>query len=139
MEPTVPGRGVTVLIVEDDRRIRRAMRLLFATIAGSVGQVTSANGADALRLAAELDPGVALVDVSASDRAAGLPVLRTLADAGWQVVALSAQGGLETAALQNGAAAFLDTGADPDEIVALVRRLVERQQGGRSHATDATD
>lgn len=134
------GPGVAVLIVEDDRRIRQAMRLLLATLENSACVVAVPSAEAALHRAVELSPGVAVIGLSVSDAIASLHLLRALKNAGWQVVALSAQSGLLSTALAHGAAAFVDTGADPDEIIRLVHQLLgHAHPDRRSDAIDAVD
>src|SRR5690242_17751224 len=98
---------VRVLIVEDDPRVRTALRRFLATsddfeVVGDAGST-----AVALRLAQEVPPAVALVDVHLPDPADGLGLVQTFtAQLGIPVVALSIHGAVRARALAAGADEF---------------------------------
>jgi two-component system, NarL family, invasion response regulator UvrY len=77
---SVPGRPVTVLAVDDQAVFRRAARSLIAATPGfeQVGEASS--GAEALELAAKLDPDLVLIDVRMPDMD-GIETARRLARA----------------------------------------------------------
>jgi two-component system, NarL family, invasion response regulator UvrY len=118
---------VRVLIVEDDPRVRTALRR-FLSASDDVEVVGDAGGREsALRLAMDLVPAVALVDVHLPDAADGLELLHALTDLGVPVVAISIHGSVRGSALAAGADQFLDKDSAPDLMVAALRRAAQRR------------
>lgn len=122
-DPT-PGCAIRVLLADDEQMIRHGVRLILqhADRIEVVGE--AANGADAVRLAAEQRPDVVLLDIR-------MPVLDGLAaieqllvlDPAPQVVMLTTFGDEENVlrALTAGATGFLLKDEGPQELISAVR------------------
>jgi DNA-binding NarL/FixJ family response regulator len=113
-----------VLIADDDRRVRRALRALLEAeddlvVVGEVGTPT-----EVLARANALQPTVILLDLQLPTAAQGLALLPRLAR--WPVVALSVRGGLREPALRAGASAFVEKGAVPEALLAALRAAATR-------------
>jgi DNA-binding NarL/FixJ family response regulator len=112
-----------VLVVDDHPLTRDALASLLAQ--GGFDVVgEAADGTDAIRLAAELQPELVLLDLSMPglDGLAALPRLRAAAP-GCEVVVLTASGTEENllAAIRAGAAGYLLKSEPPERIVAFLR------------------
>ncbi|MGH4033210.1 response regulator [Actinomycetota bacterium Odt1-20B] len=118
-----PG-PVRVLLADDEEMIRRGVDMILQHADGVEVVGEAVNGAEAVTLAAELHPDVALVDIR-------MPVLDGLAaiaplvalDPKPQVVMLTTFGDEENVmrALQAGASGFLLKDESPDELIRAVR------------------
>jgi DNA-binding NarL/FixJ family response regulator len=98
---------VRVLIVENDSRVRTALRTFLSSKGFDVVGV-AADPATALEIARELMPAVAVVDVFLPDADRGLVVVRALAgELGIPAVAISVSYGVAGRALAAGAYRFL--------------------------------
>jgi DNA-binding NarL/FixJ family response regulator len=118
---------VRVLIVEDDPRVRTALRRFLSAsdnieVVGDAGERESA-----LELARQLAPAVALVDVHLPTQSDGLGLVHSLTDLGVPVVAISIHGSARGSALAAGAEQFLDKDSAPDHMVAALRRTAKRR------------
>ena len=117
------GAGVTrrVLVVDDDARVRQALRALIASSEGLslAGEASSAT--DALRADDNLVPDVVLLDLLLPSAGDGLAVIDALVARGREVVALTIRVELRAAALEAGAAAFLEKGVTPDALLDVLR------------------
>ncbi len=111
--------AIGVLVVDDDSRVRRALRALLEA-AGTRVVATCRSGNEARRL---LRDGVDLVvaDLLLPDAERGLKLVADLTAAGLPVVAISVQGGLRSAALAAGAVSFLEKDGLPDTLISGVR------------------
>ena len=111
-----------VLIVDDDVRVRRALRSLLEcapdlTVVGEAGSARSAR-----RLDLELLPDVVVLDLLLPQAPEGMQVLRELRDRGRPVVAISRMGELGPQAMGAGAHAFLEKhGRDVDDLLDMIR------------------
>jgi DNA-binding NarL/FixJ family response regulator len=111
-----------VLVVDDDARVRTALRETFAlesdmSLVGEAG-----DAAAALAVAAATDPDVALVDVLLPDDGIGLALVGSLSRRpGCGVVAMSVRSALRERALSAGAVAFVEKGDDIDVLLGSVR------------------
>jgi DNA-binding NarL/FixJ family response regulator len=111
-----------VLIVDDDARVRRALRSLIEcsvdlTVVGEAGSTPSA-----MRLDLELLPDVVVLDLLLPQAPEGMQVLRELRDRGRPVVAISRMGELGPQAMVAGAHAFLEKhGRDVDDLLHMIR------------------
>jgi DNA-binding NarL/FixJ family response regulator len=117
---------ITVLIADDHPVVRQGLQVLLS-VTGDIEVVgEAADGGQAVALAAELDPDVILLDLKLPVLD-GVAVLHELRDAGLRARALvltSAAGrGLETLAVQAGAAGFLYKDVDPDALVRALRSV----------------
>lgn len=83
------------------------------------GEASSA--ADALRADEELVPHVVLLDLLLPSAQEGFDVLRHLVARGREVIALTIRVELRRAALEAGAAAFLEKGVNPDALLDVLR------------------
>jgi DNA-binding NarL/FixJ family response regulator len=111
-----------VLIVDDDARVRRALRGLIAcsadlTVVGEAGSTRSAK-----RLDLELLPDVVVLDLLLPQPPEGMQVLRELRGRDRPVVAISGMGELGPQAMVAGAHAFLEKhGRDVDDLLDMIR------------------
>jgi DNA-binding NarL/FixJ family response regulator len=124
---TVPGDPrktpkLRVLIVDDDARVRRALRRLIEcspdlTVVGETGFTRSAK-----RLDLELLPDVVVLDLLLPQAPDGMQVLRELRRRDRPVVAISSMGELGPQAMVAGAHAFLEKhGRDVDDLLDMIR------------------
>jgi DNA-binding NarL/FixJ family response regulator len=111
-----------VLIVDDDVRVRRALRGLIQcspdlTVVGEARSTRSAK-----RLDLELLPDVVVLDLLLPQAPEGMQVLRELRGRGRPVVAICGTGGLGPQAVRAGAYAFLEKhGRDVDDLLDMIR------------------
>jgi DNA-binding NarL/FixJ family response regulator len=111
-----------VLIVDDDVRVRRALRSLLEcapdlTVVSEAGSARSAR-----RLDLELLPDVVVLDLLLPQAPEGIQVLRELRGRGRPVVAISRMGELGPQAMGAGAHAFLEKhGRDVDDLLDMIR------------------
>lgn len=117
-EPPARADSVTsVLIADDDARVRHALRALIAcepgvVVVGEAGCVKNVLACDSV-----LQPSVILLDILQSRLEEGLALIRALTERGRPVVAISMRGGLREAALAAGARAFVEKGAAPEVVL----------------------
>ena len=114
MRETGPGdprkaSKLRVLIVDDDARVRRALRGLIECapdlmVVGEAGSTRSA-----MRLDLELDPDVVVLDLLLPQAPDGMEVLRQLRGRDRPVVAISRMGELGPAAMARGARSWRST------------------------------
>jgi DNA-binding NarL/FixJ family response regulator len=111
-----------VLIVDDDARVRWALRSLIEcspdlTVIGEAGSTRSAT-----RLDMELLPDVVVLDLLLPQAPEGMQVLRELRGRDRPVVAISGMGELGPQAMVAGAHAFLEKhGRDVDDLLDMIR------------------
>ena len=111
-----------VLIVDDDVRVRRALRGLIQcspdlTVVGEARSTRSAK-----RLDLELLPDVVVLDLLLPQAPEGMQVLRELRGRGRPVVAICGTGGLGPQAVRAGAHGFLEKhGRDVDDLLDMIR------------------
>jgi DNA-binding NarL/FixJ family response regulator len=127
VQRTMPGDRrkapkLRVLIVDDDARVRRALRSLIdcspdLTVVGEAGSTRSAK-----RLDLELRPDVVVLDLLLPQAPDGMQVLRELRGRDRPVVAISRMGELGPEAMVAGAHAFLEKhGRDVDDLLDMIR------------------
>lgn len=126
----------TILLVDDDDRFRQRLARAFEGRGFHVR--SAANEADALALAREESPELALVDLKMPN-GSGLVLVRELKaiDAATNVVVLTGYGSIATAveAVKLGATHYLSKPADVDDILAAFARA----EGDADLATDAAE
>ena len=115
---------IRVLLVDDHAVVRQGLSQLLGVAEGIEVVGAAADGAEAVRLASELDPGVVLMDLSMPGMD-GITATRRLAETvpAARVVVLTSFADRERilAALDAGANGYLLKDADPDELVRGVR------------------
>ena len=116
-----PPRQLRVLIVDHDRRVRRALGELLSVepdleVCGTVGTASAA-----LANVSAGDPDVALIDLQLPEPADGLDLLLALHRLGLPAVVLTAAAALRERALKSGAAAFLEKDGELDHIPHALR------------------
>ena len=122
--PEDPGMApkLRILIVDDDARVRRALRCLIEcapdlSVVGEAGSTRSAK-----RLDLELRPDVVVLDLLLPRAPEGMQVLRDLRGRDRPVVAISRVGELGPQAMGAGAHAFLEKhGRDVDDLLDMIR------------------
>jgi DNA-binding response OmpR family regulator len=117
-----PGR--TVLVVDDDRRVRDLIRLTLEE--GGFDVTTAADGAEAIALVGSERPGLLVLDLTLP-RADGFAVaaaVRRIHGSGVPIVVITADGSPAEKASRIGADAWLRKPFDVDELVELVDRTL---------------
>ncbi|MDT0459396.1 response regulator transcription factor [Streptomyces sp. DSM 41527] len=118
------GSVIRVLLADDEEMIRHGVRLILRHADGIEVVAEAANGAGAVRLAAEHRPDVVLLDIR-MPVLDGLAAVETLValDPAPQVVMLTTFGDEENVirALQAGATGFLLKDEGPQELISAVR------------------
>jgi DNA-binding NarL/FixJ family response regulator len=117
---------ITVLIADDHPVVRQGLQVLLSVQDDIVVVGAAEEGAQAVRLCAELEPDVLLLDLKLPVLD-GVGVLRELAERGCKVRSLvltsATDHALVTAALNAGATGFLYKDVDPDALVRAVRSV----------------
>jgi DNA-binding NarL/FixJ family response regulator len=128
---------IRVLVADDEPRARRALAALLATYPQIevVGQ--AADGLQAVALAVELQPDVAVLDgiMPGLDGLAAAQRIKALAPQ-IAVILLTLYGDLEWDARHSGADGFLVKSADSEEIIDLITHLGGRTAALRSPSMD---
>ena len=117
---------LTVLIVDDHPVVRQGLRVLLEVHDGIEVTGEAADGAEALALAAQLNPDVILLDLKLPglDGIAVLSELRARAIAARVLVLTSGNDPAQvTRALQAGASGFLYKDVDPDALIRAIRAV----------------
>jgi DNA-binding NarL/FixJ family response regulator len=113
-------RPIRLLVVDDDARVRTAIGQTVALESDLLVVGEARGSVDALALALDTDPAVALVDVFLPDEASGLRLIRDIGRRpGCAVVAMSLRGAVRRAALAAGAVSFVEK----DDIEAMLARV----------------
>lgn len=124
------ARPIKVLIVDDDPRVRGALRTLLEAdpafhVVGDAG-----TPAQALNLVEQHEPAVALVDVLMPAERDGLNLIETLANKrGVPVIAMSLPSAMEARAIAAGAARYLTKGTSPERMIAALRAAADTGLG----------
>jgi DNA-binding NarL/FixJ family response regulator len=123
---------VRTLLVDDVSEFRALLRL---TLEESGFRVVgeAANGVEAIELAREQQPELVLLDVSmpVRDGMEALPLILAVSPASCVVMLSSAEADqLEEAAVEQGAAAYLEKGIEPDDLVRELRSALASERCG---------
>jgi DNA-binding NarL/FixJ family response regulator len=122
------SQPLRVLLADDHPMFREGLRFTLGRepdlrVVGEAG-----TGAEALRLAAELDPDVVVMDL-AMPELGGLAATRQLTEQGLRarvlVLTMSEDDESVFAALRAGAGGYLVKGADPEQVVSAVRAVAQ--------------
>ena len=127
-EPRRAAAGkLTVLVVDDDARVRRALRTLIESSPDLTVAAQAATETQTLQLDLQLEPDIVVLDLLLPAASNGLNALRELIGRGRPVVAISISGGLRAAALGAGADAFLEKGGrEMDRLLDTIRAASPR-------------
>ena len=119
-----------IVVADDHTLVRAGMRLLLETLPGVTVVGEAADGEEALRLCAELDPDVVLMDL-AMPRLNGLEAVRRAATTCPRtrvlVVSMHADEAYVQQALAAGASGYLLKGADKEELEHALRVVARGQ------------
>lgn len=121
-DTTAARRAITsVLIADDDARVRHALRALIDAEPGIVVVGEAGSVAEVLECDHVLQPGVILLDLLLPRPEEGLKLIDVLSrERGRSVVVISVRGGLRAAALAAGARAFVEKGAAPEMVLSAL-------------------
>ncbi|MGX7762056.1 response regulator transcription factor [Streptomyces angustmyceticus] len=127
------ARTVTRVVVADDQTVvREGIVMLLGLLPGIEVVGSAADGADAVRLVAELDPDVVLMDLR-MPRCDGVEATRRIRaeHPGTQVVVLTTYADDDSLfpALQAGARGYLTKDADGEEIVRAIEDVLSGEAG----------
>ena len=129
---TLPGRSLRVLIADDHTLVRESLVSVLETAGACTVVAQASNGLEALALAAEHDPDVAIIDISMPNLG-GLEVVRRLQveSPRTRVLVLTMHEDQEYLlhAVRAGATGFMLKDSPTAELVAAVRNVGE----GRGH------
>jgi DNA-binding response OmpR family regulator len=132
--PAPPRTGQSILVVDDDRRVVELLEVALGSHGYRV--VSAANGEEALRVALREQPDLVVLDVRLPRRS-GLEVCELLRqdpeDRRVPIILISAMGETEVRVdgLGRGADDFLSKPFSPKELVARIRRLLQRSEEER--------
>jgi DNA-binding NarL/FixJ family response regulator len=121
---TEPARAEAtrrVLVVDDDARVRHALRALIRSSHGMSVAGEASSAGDAILADEQLEPDVVVLDLLLPSAQEGMDVLARLVGRGREVIALSIRVELRRAALEAGAAAFVEKGVGPDLLLNVLR------------------
>ena len=118
---------IPVLVVDDDARVRRALRDLIDASGGMQVVAAAGNSAEALEADQCTGPAVALVDVLLPDRDDGIDVIRRLTLRGRPVVATSVSASVRDEALAAGASRFVEKAPDTQQLLTALRHSAEQR------------
>ena len=138
-----PGRGkagaavmaATVLVVEDERKLRELVRSYLERAGFTV--LSTGSGAEAISMAAAAAPDLVILDLGLPD-VSGVTVARELRDAAVPIVMLTAKSGEEDriAGLELGADDYVTKPFSPRELVLRVQAVLRR--GGQAATQGVT-
>ena len=117
---------IRVLVVDDDARVRRALRDLIDASGGMQVVATAGNSSEALEADQCTGPAVALVDVLLPGRDDGIDVIRALTLRGRPVVATSVSASVRDEALAAGASHFVEKAPEAQRLLTALRHPAEQ-------------
>ena len=121
-----------VLIVDDERGVRESIRMF---LKGSYEVKTAANGTEAMACLIEMQPDIVLLDLRMPDMS-GIEVLKNIKsiDPTVEVIIVTAYATVDTArkALRLGAFDYITKPFNPQELITIVQRGIERRLDGIS-------
>ncbi|QIN77714.1 response regulator [Rubrobacter marinus] len=124
--------GVRILVADDHAVFREGLRILMSSIPDAEIVGEAASGEEAVRLAGELSPDVVLMDIQMPG-VNGIEATRRIVGrnprAGVVVVTMFEDDDSVFAAMRAGARGYVLKGADPEEILEVVRSVT----GGSAH------
>lgn len=119
---TPQNRKLSILIADDDARVRHALRALIEAQPDLIVAAEASSSFEVRECDERLAPSVILLDLVLASEGDGLELLQLLAGTRKRcVVAISVHSGLFEAALKAGARVFVDKGASPDRILEALR------------------
>jgi DNA-binding NarL/FixJ family response regulator len=115
-------QAIRVLIADDQAKVRSALRCFLKQANGSVVVDEASDASDAVRMVAEWQPDLVLLDWELPDRG-DVALLNRLRAArpNLTVIAVSGMPEARRAALEAGADAFVSKGDPPDRLLSAVR------------------
>ena len=119
-----PNRSRTVLVVDDDRRVRDLLRL--ALEEGGFAVETAADGSQAIAMASAARPGLLVLDLTLP-RADGFAVAEAVRRAHGEavpIVVITADGNPAEKARRIGAVGYLHKPFDVDDLTELIGRTL---------------
>ena len=119
-------KHLQVLIVDDQQRSRQSLRALLATWPQVAGIREARNGDEAIRLAADQQPDLVLMDIRMPEMG-GLQSTRLIKDH-WphvKIVLLSMYSEYERIAQGAGADAFVSKGEPPEKLMAILEAVAQ--------------
>lgn len=123
----MPGKSrepIRVLIADDDHRVRTALTALLTSSTGFDIVGSSATADNALTLARQHRPMVALIDLLMPEAHDGLGLLRALTDElHIPAIAMSVDGGLRRMALAAGATWFFEKDGGAERLIDKLRAV----------------
>ncbi|XKK61431.1 response regulator [Streptomyces sp. ARC32] len=125
---------MTALLVVDDVRVREAMRGLLSAASGFRLAPVVADSAEAVEQTARHAPDIAIVDLwsTADEVSRGLNVVTALCQYGVAVLALTPRERVGVLALEAGAAAYVDKGSGPDQVLEAACGVARTGRGVRT-------
>jgi two-component system, NarL family, response regulator DesR len=108
-----------ILVVDDDPRVRHAVRQLIDGTPGLQVEAAVSNADEAEAASRTSVPDLAIVDVRVPDRDAGLNLIRSLSSR-MPVIAISVTSSLARPATRVGATAFCDKDGNADALISAV-------------------
>jgi DNA-binding NarL/FixJ family response regulator len=121
---------VAVLVIEDDARVRRAVRSLIDSASDLLFVGEASSEVEALELDQRIVPDVVLLDILLPLASDGMRVLGRLLERGRRVVAMSIRGGLAADTVAAGAHVFVEKDVrGGSAILVAIRAAADRPVG----------
>jgi len=117
---------IKILIVDDQNNVRQSLGTILALIDGFEVVGGAADGAEAIRLAAELDPDIVLMDMSMSEldgTAATRNIKQSNPRVGVLMLTMHGSRNARQRAFEAGVDGFVEKGIAMDELADSIRRV----------------